>query len=286
MASGRPAWVRNHVPRLRTSRKTGPTSARSSRARRGQSLVEFALVLPVVLMIVLVGLDFGRVFLGWVQLNSIAREAAAFASRNPDAWNTVNPQTKSQSQYANLITNEASGINCTMPGTLPKPVFQGGANGPNPIGSPAQVTISCKFTILTPVISNILGGQLPVTASAAFPVTAGMIAGIPIASSVPTTTTTTTTSTTTSSTTTSSTTTTSTTTTSTTTTPMCTVPNLVGVDVKQADNKWGVGGQGAGFTTPLGYSPLVGPNSKGNITAQSVTAGQSVPCNSSMTVTW
>jgi len=65
------------------------------------------------------------------------------------------------------------------------------------------------------------------------------------------------------------------------------VPNLVGVDVKQADNKWGATGQGAGFTTSLGYNPLVGPNSKGHITAQTQAAGQSLPCNTTvMTVTW
>ena len=39
----------------------------------GQSIVELALILPVILLILMVGLDFGRVFLGWVNLNNTAR---------------------------------------------------------------------------------------------------------------------------------------------------------------------------------------------------------------------
>ena len=32
----------------------------------GQSLVEFALTVPIILLIMLFAIDFGRVFLGWV----------------------------------------------------------------------------------------------------------------------------------------------------------------------------------------------------------------------------
>ena len=38
------------------------------------------------LLMVLFGLDFGRVFLGWVALNQAAREAANYAAMNPTAW--------------------------------------------------------------------------------------------------------------------------------------------------------------------------------------------------------
>ncbi len=51
-----------------------------ARRGRGQSLVEFALVLPVVILVVLMALDFGRVFMGWVGVNSMARVGAHYAS--------------------------------------------------------------------------------------------------------------------------------------------------------------------------------------------------------------
>jgi len=56
------------------------------RKSRGQSLAEFALTVPFALLMVLFGLDFGRVFLGWVSLNQATREAANYAAMNPTAW--------------------------------------------------------------------------------------------------------------------------------------------------------------------------------------------------------
>ncbi len=68
--------------RLPSRRKAGQHKDRS----RGQSLVEFALVLPMILLLMLIALDFGRVFLGWVALNNSARVAANYAAMNPNAW--------------------------------------------------------------------------------------------------------------------------------------------------------------------------------------------------------
>src|SRR6478609_10755765 len=111
------------------------------RRTRGQSLVEFALVAPVLLFVMLVGLDFGRVFFGSVELNNVVRHAANYASNHPTAWNTVNPDPTAQSHYAALVTNDAAAINCDMPNSVPPPVFQNGPNGPNLIGQTVTVTI-------------------------------------------------------------------------------------------------------------------------------------------------
>ena len=52
---------------------------------RGQSLVEFALVLPILLLLVLITVDFGRALYGWVVLQNSARIAAKWglSSRAP-----------------------------------------------------------------------------------------------------------------------------------------------------------------------------------------------------------
>jgi uncharacterized membrane protein len=153
---------------------------RSSRARvtverrsRGQSLAEFALVLPLILLLLLFGIDFGRVFLGWVELNNVVREAANFAAQNPTAWNSVNPDATAQAEYARLVTADAAGISCTLPNPLPTPSFPNGANGPNAIGQPVAVGITCNFGLITPVIGNIVGNPLHVSSSAAFPIRDG-----------------------------------------------------------------------------------------------------------------
>src|SRR6185503_19737284 len=99
--------------------------ARKRPKSRGQSLVEFALTMPMALLMVLFGLDFGRVFLGWVALNQAAREAANYAAMNPTAW-TLPYNMAVQTEYARLVTTEAQQINCTLQSPVPAPTFGDG----------------------------------------------------------------------------------------------------------------------------------------------------------------
>ena len=252
---------------------------RARRRERGQGLVEFAISVPVVILMIAFGVDFGRVFLGWIQLSNAVREAANFAAINPDAFLVPGVLP---AEYVRLINTETQGINCklppnqTPPGPMPGPTYPGGTD----LGSPAVVAITCRFAVFTPIIANVLGNQVNVSASASFPVRAGAINGTPVGGTLPsfsTTTTTTTTSTTTTGTTTTATT---TTTTGPTPVPDCVVPNLKNVNSSAATAIW----TGAGFTASnLGFNPLVPPHY--TIKNQSLTKNSSVPCTSSMTVT-
>jgi Flp pilus assembly protein TadG len=70
---------------LRTAGQTRRESTPDRRRRsRGQSLVEFAIVLPILLLLTLVALDFGGVYLGWINLQSMSRIAANLAAQQPD----------------------------------------------------------------------------------------------------------------------------------------------------------------------------------------------------------
>ena len=156
------------------------TSDRTQQGRSlGQSLVEFALVLPVVLVIVLGGIDFGRVFLGWVNLNNTARIAANYAANNATQFALGSgPQYDAAfNAYYDLVQRDASAINCSLPpkASFPPPSYPNGTA----LGQPAHVAITCQFGLLTPIISNILGSPIPVSASSDFPVRTGIIAGVP-----------------------------------------------------------------------------------------------------------
>jgi hypothetical protein len=146
----------------------------------GQSLAEFALTMPLALFMVLFGLDFGRVFLGWVSLNQAAREAANYAAMNPTAW-TVPYDLGVLSEYSRLIQAETNELNCDL-ASVPAPSFASGTS----IAAPAKVTLTCSFHLITPIISNILGNSIPVSASSAFPIRAGTIEGIPVETTTPT----------------------------------------------------------------------------------------------------
>jgi PKD repeat protein/Flp pilus assembly protein TadG len=149
---------------------------------RGQSLVEFALTLPVLLMLTLIALDFGRVYLGYINVQNMARIAANFAANNPDAWSAT-PDATRQTQYRNQILADASATNCRLPKAggvpvLPDPTFSD-ANGDGTttdLGDRARVQLTCTFDVITPVISSILGGSVRVSAESSFPVKTGMTA--------------------------------------------------------------------------------------------------------------
>jgi PKD repeat protein len=158
---------------------------RSSRHRRdrdrslGQSLVEFAIVLPIILFLTLIALDFGRVYLGWINLQSMSRIAANLAANNPTAW--ANNDTAVKAKYQNQIRNDAAATNCTLPKvggveTAPDPTFSdtGGNGSTEDIGDEAHVSLSCTFNLITPGVSNLLGGTLVVSSSSVFPVKTGM----------------------------------------------------------------------------------------------------------------
>ncbi len=152
-----------------------PRRGRGDRKSRGQSLVEFALVLPLILMLTLIALDFGRVYLGWINLQSMARIGANLAANNPTAW-SGSGDAAIKARYQAQIKNDATANNCRLPvvggvQTAPAPTFTG-----QDLGDEAHVALTCTFGIITPGISNILGGSVAVSSSAVFPVKTGMTA--------------------------------------------------------------------------------------------------------------
>jgi Flp pilus assembly protein TadG len=266
---------------------TKPVTARRRLGRRlglnprGQSMVEFAIAFPVVMLMILFGIDFGRVFTGWITLNNAIREAANFAAINPTAW-TAPGNAEAQAEYVRLVNADAAAINCTMPNPLPNPTFPSGMD----IGSPVTVAITCRFSLITPFIKNVLGNAINVSASASFPIRSGLIAGtgfgtglpsfspgaptatpgvtippaptatpgptttpFPTPSAIPT------------------------------APPTCTVPDFFNTQTSQATRTWTTAGFSASH---LSFNPLVPPNYK--IKTQTLLKGSVVLCTSTMTV--
>ena len=256
---------------------------------RGQSLAEFALTVPMALLMVLFGLDFGRVFLGWVALHQAAREAANYAAINPTAW-TLPYNLPVQAEYERLVTTEASNINCTLVTPIAAPTFSDGTG----IGAPATVELNCQFNLITPFIGMLTGDPIPVSASSAFPIRSGNIEDIPVESAPPSATPAPTTSaaptagpsptatvnpsvpipsptptpapTPTP------------TPTPAPTPPTCTVISLLNVNTSRAPANWNA----AGFTGGVVFSPLVKPHYR--IAWQSLTVGTTQLCTSTILV--
>jgi PKD repeat protein len=152
---------------------------RSERAA-GQGLVEFALVLPIILFLTLIALDFGRVYLGYINLQNMTRIAANYAANHPTAWGAT-PNTSDQTRYRNQILADATATNCRLPQSAGSPVVAtpafvdgNGDGSATTLGDTVRVNLSCTFQVITPGISAILGGSVAVSSSAQFPVKSGM----------------------------------------------------------------------------------------------------------------
>jgi len=159
---------------MSTASSTSRRRRRSTRSSRGQSLVEFALVLPVLLILVLMAIDFGRLFSSWVTLNNAARVAANYAAANPDEAFGAGSDYETQVNKEGFASLNAT---CATAG-VPPPDFADTAVDTNGtthnMGDVATVSISCNFKVLTPIISAVVGSSLPITASSSFTIRTGV----------------------------------------------------------------------------------------------------------------
>jgi PKD repeat protein len=107
----------------------------------------------------------------------MTRAASNFAANNSEAWLTND--TATITEYRNQVLNDAANTNCVLTPTVPAdPTFTDG-NGDGTtteIGDRATVSLTCTFTLITPIISNIVGKNVSVSASATFPVKTGQFA--------------------------------------------------------------------------------------------------------------
>jgi PKD repeat protein len=146
---------------------------------RGQSVVEFAMIAPVLVFLLLITLDFGRLFMSYITLTNTARVAANYAATNPGAF-TGTPNT---AVYDAIIAREGAGLNCDLQAVgghnPPIPTFVANGLGKQTgLGATAVASMTCDFSLLTPFITGFFGGPLAISAKAEFPIHTGAIANI------------------------------------------------------------------------------------------------------------
>ncbi len=112
--------------------------------QRGQGMVEFALVLPVLILILMGTIDFGRLYYQYVSVNNAARVGAEYGM---DYWR------RSQSDVRQVVRAEASPhVNITDADITIT------ASPSWTAGSDLTVEVRTTFSAFTPVISSFWGG--------------------------------------------------------------------------------------------------------------------------------
>ena len=138
------------LPTLRSRRNRDKT--------RGQSLVEFALILPIFLVFLAAALDLGRVFYANITLNNAAREGAFQAAKTPTLYVEDQACNQATNRVVCRIQNESNGsmvsiaptdidVTCSLSGCAAA------------AGSTVKVDVRGQFQLVTPLLAFVFGGQ-------------------------------------------------------------------------------------------------------------------------------
>ena len=132
----------------------GDIPLKSQRRRtRGQGLVEFALVLPVLILIFMGIVDFGRAIYAFNSVSNAAREGARVGivdQRMTGGAYTAAIEAAHQATALGLDPTNAAQVQVTFPDPT--------GNCPTiSVGCPIRVRVQYQFSAITPIIGRIIG---------------------------------------------------------------------------------------------------------------------------------
>ena len=111
----------------------------------GQSLVEFTLVLPVLLVILAGLLDLGRLYYAYVAVTDAAAEGARYATMYPQDTSAI--RTRASEATHGPVQIDADQVTVERP------------------GQSIKVTVNYSFTVLTPLVNAMVpDGLIPLEA--------------------------------------------------------------------------------------------------------------------------
>ena len=143
-------------------RRLSPFRRTTRRHSRGQGIVEFALILPILLTFLGVAIDFARIYQVWITLQGATRDAAEYVATNSDSATTAATDAKRVvcTQTSHLVgfvpgpgVPPTSIETCTNPTVVvtsfTRSTSAPGATATNP-GAKVTIQVSMPFRTLIP----------------------------------------------------------------------------------------------------------------------------------------
>lgn len=130
------------------------------KAEKGQSLLEFALIVPILLIILAGVLDLGRLYYAYVAVTDAAAEGASYAAIHPQANERAEVLQRAQEASGALVQIDPTMVQVDCPAVA--------------AGAPITVTVSYSFTVATPLLNVMVpSGELRLRAVASESILAG-----------------------------------------------------------------------------------------------------------------
>jgi Flp pilus assembly protein TadG len=118
-------------------------------AERGQALVEFALIFPILLLLIVGIFDAGRLVFAYNDITNAARVGARVA---------IIDQTPNVARDATIAQATSLGLaNGDVTISYLEPDLSGPCPAPYDLGCVAQVEVEFSWQAITPIVGNILG---------------------------------------------------------------------------------------------------------------------------------
>lgn len=117
----------------------------SLKKERGQSVVEVALLFPLLIMLLMGVVDFGRAYYTLVALSDAAGEGVTYAAIYPSDVNGIQLRTTEATE--GLVEIKPEEVNVQYPAAIQA-------------GAPITVTVEHRFTMLTPLMDDMIPDRL------------------------------------------------------------------------------------------------------------------------------
>ena len=134
-------------------------SHQPSARRRGQAVPEFAIIVPVILLLLVVAIDFGRIFFSYVQINNASREGAAAGITAPQDTAAITAAARRETNAQGQTGEHPLIVTATCATSLGAPIACVDAQGGSGVGNTVTVKVDEAFSFMTPADWRLLQQQ-------------------------------------------------------------------------------------------------------------------------------
>jgi hypothetical protein len=143
-----------------------------------------AIILPLLVLLLVMAIDAGRLYFGSVALQNAGRIGADYAANNANAWEGTPDPTGFQGKrdrYELLVTEDLQALGCQAGFVVPPPNFDPDGDGTEDFadGALARVDLDCVFDLLTPLAESFLGNPFTLHSRSDFAVNQTLFGGVP-----------------------------------------------------------------------------------------------------------